>query len=445
MRDFMQVSVETTSGLERQVTVTVPADRIEKDVDKQVVQQARTRRLDGFRPGKVPAKVIKRMYGDAIRYDVLNRVVQESFFEAVQQESLQPAGAPNIEFKNDKSGEDFQYTATFEVYPEVELKDLSDVEIEKQTAEIKDADITTMIETLQKQQSGWKETRGMAKDGFQVNIDFEGFIDGEAFEGGKAEGHDLVLGSNSMIPGFEAGLEGKKKGEEFDLEVTFPEDYQAENLKGKAAVFKVKVNNVSKPELPELNEEFFSRFGVEVSNEDEFKTEVSKNMAREMNQALKNKLKTQVFDKLVEKNDIDVPAALIDDEVNTLRQQAVQQFGGNAQIDPSTLPKELFEDQAKRRVVVGLLVQEVIKSADLKPEESRIDAFLAEVAESYQDPEEVINYYKTNQEMMNQIRSLVLEEQVVDHLLSSAKVSEVEVSYEEAIKPAQAAEAEDAE
>jgi len=434
----MQVSVEATSGLERQLTVTVPAERIDNDVNKQVAQQARTRRMDGFRPGKVPPKVIKRMYGEAIRYDVLNRVVQESFFEAVQEQSLQPAGTPSIEFKNDKEGEDFSFTATFEIYPEIELKDLSGVEIEKQSAEIKTADIAKMIETLQKQQSSWKETKGMAKDGFKVNIDFEGFVDGEAFEGGKAEGQDLVLGSGQMIPGFEAGIEGHKKGEEFDIEVTFPEEYQAENLKGKQATFKIKLNSVEKPELPELNEEFFAKFGVEAADQAAFEEEVSKNMAREMNQALKNKLKTQVFDALIAANEIDVPAALVEDEIKNLAQQAVQQFGGNAQIDPSTLPKELFEDQAKRRVLIGLLVQEVIKANELQPEDARVDAMLAEVADSYQDPQEVIEYYKSNQEMLNQVRSLVLEEQVVDQLLSSAKVNEVEVSYEDAIKPAQA-------
>jgi len=434
----MQVSVEATSGLERQLTVTVPAERIDNDVNKQVAQQARTRRMDGFRPGKVPPKVIKRMYGEAIRYDVLNRVVQESFFEAVQEQSLQPAGTPTIEFKNDKEGEDFSFTATFEIYPEIELKDLSGVEIDKQSAAIKKADIKTMIETLQKQQSAWKETRGMAKDGFKVNIDFEGFVDGEAFEGGKAEGQDLVLGSGQMIPGFEAGIEGHKKGEEFDIEVTFPEDYSAENLKGKAATFKIKLNNVEKPELPELNEEFFTKFGVEVADQAAFEEEVSKNMAREMNQALKNKLKNKVFDALIAANEIDVPAALVEDEVKNLAQQAVQQFGGSAQIDPSTLPKELFEDQAKRRVLIGLLVQEVIKANDLKPDEARVDAMLAEVADSYQDPQEVIEYYKSNQDMMNQVRSLVLEEQVVDQLLSSAKVNDVKVSYEDAIKPEQA-------
>jgi trigger factor len=393
--------------------------------------------MDGFRPGKVPAKVIKRMYGDAIRYEVLNRVVQETFYEAVQQESLMPAGAPSIEFKTDKEGEDFAYVATFDVYPEIELKDLAGVEVEKATASIKAADVKNMIDTLRKQQGTFKATRGMVKEGFQVNIDFEGFVDGEAFEGGKAEGQDLVIGSGSMIPGFEDGIIGKKKGEEFDVEVTFPEEYQSEALAGKAATFKMKLNEVSKPELPELDEEFFAKFGVSSADEAEFKAEVEKNMAREMSHALKTKTKTAVFDALIAQNEIEAPAAMIDDEVNVLRQQAVQQFGGQAQIDPNTLPKELFEEQAIRRVKIGLLVQEVIKAGNLEATDERVDAILADIAESYDDADEVISYYKGNEQMLNQIRSLALEDEVVDHLLASAKVKEVKVSYEEALKPAQ--------
>ncbi|KEA63859.1 Cell division trigger factor [Marinobacterium lacunae] len=443
----MQVSVETTSGLERQMTITVPAERIDQDVDKQVMQQARTRRMDGFRPGKVPPKVIKRMYGDAIRYDVLNRVVQESFYKAVQQEELKPAGGPSIDLKNDKEGEDLQFVATFEVYPQIELADFSSAEITKQSAEIKDEDVDQMIETLRKQQANWVEVERAAEDGDRLRIDFEGFIDGEAFDGGKAEGMDLVLGSNSMIPGFEAGLIGATAGADVELNVTFPEDYHAENLKGKPAVFKVKVQSVSGSELPELNTEFFAKFGIEATEADAFRAEVRKNMERELKHALKTKLKEQVFNKLVELNGIDVPAALIDEEIDNLRRQAVQQFGGpNSQIDPNTLPKEMFEAQAKRRVTVGLLVQEVVKASEVKVDDERVQQTIAEMAETYQEPQQVIEWYNGNEQILNQIKSMVLEDQVVDQLVASAKVSETEVSYEEAIKPAQqAAETADAE
>jgi trigger factor len=442
----MQVSVETTSGLERQMTVTVPAERIDQDVNKMVMQQARTRRMDGFRPGKVPPKVIKRMFGDAIRYDVLNRVVQESFYKAVQQEQLKPAGGPSIDLKNDKEGEDLQFVATFEVYPQVELADFSSVEIEKQTAQIKDEDLDQMIETLRKQQASWAEVERAAEEGDRVKIDFEGFIDGEAFEGGKAEGHDLVLGSNSMIPGFESGLVGAKAGDELELDVTFPEEYHAENLKGKPAKFKVKVQSVSASELPELNAEFFAKFGIEETELEGFRAEVRKNMERELKHALKTKLKEQVFNKLVELNGIDVPTALVDDEIDNLRRQAVQQFGGpDSKLDPEMLPKEMFADQAKRRVTVGLLVQEVIQANDIKVDDARVQETIAEMAETYQEPQQVIEWYNGNEQILNQIKSMVLEDQVVDQLLASAKVTETEVSYEEAIKPAEQKAAESAE
>ena len=438
----MQVSVETTSGLERQVTITVPAARIDQDVNKQVQQQARSRRLDGFRPGKVPTSVIKRMFGKSIRSDVLSQVVQETFYQAVDQEKLMPAGTPDIQFNKDVEGEDLQYVATFEVYPEIALADFSGAEIEKLSAEITDADLDEMINTLRKQQGDWEVVERAAAEGDRLNIDFEGFVDGEAFEGGKAEAMDLVLGSGSMIPGFETGLVGVSSGDETELNVTFPEDYHAENLKGKATVFKVKVNSVSAQKLPELNEEFFARFGIEESTVEGFRNEVKKNMARELKHALKTKLKDQVFSQLTELNQIDIPAALIDREIDVLRRQAVQQFGGpDAKIDPNMLPKDMFADQAKRRVSVGLLMQELIKVNKIEPSDEKVRATVEEMAETYQDPQEVIDYYYGNQEILNQIKGLVLEEQVVEHLLETAKVIEKQVSYEEAIKPAQRGEA----
>lgn len=433
----MQVSVETTSALERQMTITVPAERIESDVDKRVQQTARTARLDGFRPGKVPLKVVKKRYGAGIRQDVLGEVIQQSFYEAVQQEKIVPAGSPQIEFKNDKDGEDFAFVATFEVYPEVELTDFSAAEVEKQTSSVTDADIEQMVDTLRKQQADWTAVERAAQDGDRVNIDFEGFVDGEAFEGGKAEGHDLVLGSGSMIPGFEDGLVGAEVGADVELNVNFPEEYHAEELKGKAAVFKVKVNTVSEPVLPELDKAFFEKFGLEANDVESFQAEVRSNMERELKNALKMKLKDQVFSKLVELNAIEVPSALVDTEIDALRRQAVQQFGGGQDLDPNMLPKEMFEDQAKRRVTVGLLVQEVVKAAEITADEARVRETVEELAETYQEPQQVIDWYYGNEEMLNQVKSLVMEDQVVDHLLSSAKVNEVAVAYEEAIKPAQ--------
>lgn len=441
----MQVSVETTSGLERLMTISVPAERIDQDVNKRIQQTARTVKIDGFRPGKVPVKVVKQRYGKGIREEVLGQVVQESFYQALQQEEINPAGTPAIQFTKDVEGESLEYTAKFEVYPAIELADFSAVEIEKKNAEVKDADLDQMIETLRKQQADWAEVERESVEGDRLRIDFEGFVDGEAFDGGKGEGMDLVLGSNTMIPGFETGLVGAKAGADVELNVTFPESYQSEELQGKDAVFKVKVAAVSEQVLAELNEEFFEKFGLEEKTEEAFRAEVTKNMGRELKQALKMKLKDQVFTKLLDANAIEVPSALVDSEIDNLRRQAVVQFAGpDSDMDPNTLPKEMFTDQADRRVKIGLLMQEVIKVNELEADDARVRTTLEEMAETYQDPQQVIDWYMGNEEMLGQIKGLVLEEQVVDKLLATAKVSEVEVSYEDAIKPEQPAPAEEA-
>lgn len=441
----MQVSVETTSGLERLMTISVPAERIDQDVNKRIQQTARTVKIDGFRPGKVPVKVVKQRYGKGIREEVLGQVVQESFYQALQQEEINPAGTPAIQFTKDVEGESLEYTAKFEVYPAIELADFSAVEIEKKNAEVKDADLDQMIETLRKQQADWAEVERESVEGDRLRIDFEGFVDGEAFDGGKGEGMDLVLGSNTMIPGFETGLVGAKAGADVELNVTFPESYQSEELQGKDAVFKVKVAAVSEQVLAELNEEFFEKFGLEEKTEEAFRAEVTKNMGRELKQALKMKLKDQVFTKLLDANAIEVPSALVGSEIDNLRRQAVVQFAGpDSDMDPNTLPKEMFTDQADRRVKIGLLMQEVIKVNELEADDARVRTTLEEMAETYQDPQQVIDWYMGNEEMLGQIKGLVLEEQVVDKLLATAKVSEVEVSYEDAIKPEQPAPAEEA-
>ena len=433
----MQVSVETKSALERQMTITIPADRIDNDVVKQVQQTARSVRIDGFRPGKVPLKVVQKRYGAGIRQDVVGNILQESFYEAIQQEKLIPAGGPNIEMKTDEAGKDVEFVATFEVYPVIDLADFSAVEIEKETSLIEESDVDTMVQTLRKQQTLWSIVDRPAQEGDKTVLDFEGFIDDEAFEGGKGEGVDLVLGSNSMIPGFEDAVAGKSVGEAFDISVTFPEDYQSDDLKGKAAVFKATATSISAPELPELNADFFLKFGMESADLAEFKVDVQKNMDREMTQALKGKLKDKVFAKLIELNAIEVPTALVDSEIDNLRKQAVQQYSGEgANLDFNMLPKEMFTDQAKRRVSVGLLVQEIIKVNEITANDERVRSTIEEQAQTYQDPKEVIDYYYANEEMLGQVKSLVIEDQVIDHLLGSAKVNETSVSYEDAIKPA---------
>ncbi|GLQ71822.1 trigger factor [Vibrio sp. vnigr-6D03] len=433
----MQATVETLEGLERRLTITVPAANIEDAVTAELRNIAKNRRFDGFRKGKVPLKMVAQMYGKAVRQDVMGEVMQRHFIEAIVKEKINPAGAPTFAPVETEEGKDLVFNATFEVYPEVELKGLDNITVEKPAVEVKEDDVAEMIETLRKQQATWKEVEGAASENSRATIDFVGSIDGEEFEGGKAENFPLEMGAGRMIPGFEDGIVGKSAGMEFEIDVNFPEDYHAENLKGKEAKFAIKVNKVEERELPELDEEFVSKFGAE-GGIDGLKTEVRKNMERELKQAVKNRIKEQALDGLVNENDIDVPAALIDQEIGTLRQQAAQRFGGNPEA-AEQLPRELFEEQAKRRVVVGLLLGEVIKSEELKADDEKVKAIIEEMATAYEDPAEVIAYYEQNEQMMNNMRNVALEEQAIDAIIAKAKVSDKEVSFNELMNAQQPA------
>jgi len=432
----MQVSIETTSGLERCMTIGVPAAEVDQKVTVELKKLSKGRRIDGFRPGKIPPNVAKKMFGKQARYEAIYQQMQQSFFKAVEQEKVKLAGMPSFEPTVDEEGKDLEFKATFEVYPEIALADFSGIKVEQRTAQVTDADLETMLANLQKQQAKWSESEEAAADGDQVVIDFEGFIDGEAFEGGQASGYSLTLGSGSMIPGFEDGLVGKKAGEEATLDVAFPEDYHKEELKGKPAQFKVTVKAVKKPELPELNEEFFKAFGIETADLEEFKVEIRKNMDRELARALRNLTKQQVIAGLQETNQVDVPKALVDQEIDRLRQQAVQQFGGGQQLDASMLPAELFKDQAEKRVVIGLLMNAAIEANDLKPSDEKVEQLIEEVASAYQEPEQVREYYQTNQQQRAQVEALALEEQVVEKVLAAAQVSQSESTYEEIVRMA---------
>ncbi|MFI3309632.1 trigger factor [Ewingella allii] len=434
----MQVSVETTQGLGRRVTITVPADSIEKAVSSELVNVSKKVRIDGFRKGKVPKHIIEQRYGASVRQDVLGDLMQRNFVDAIIKEKINPAGAPNYIPGEYKLGEDFNYSVEFEVYPEVELKDLENIEVEKPVVEVNDADVDTMLETLRKQQADWNETDAAVTAEDRVTVDFSGSIDGEDFEGGKASDFVLAMGQGRMIPGFEEGLLGHKAGEEFVIDVNFPEDYHAENLKGKAAKFAITLKKVEERELPELTPEFIKRFGVADGSVEGLRAEVRKNMERELKGAVRNRIKTQAIDGLVNANEIDVPAALIDGEVDVLRRQAAQRFGGNEK-QALELPRELFEEQAKRRVVVGLLLGEVISQHELKADEDRVKALIEEMASAYEDPSEVVEFYSKNKELMNNMRNVALEEQAVETLLSKAKVTEKATTFTELMNQTQPA------
>ncbi|MFS2222457.1 trigger factor [Pantoea sp. B65] len=426
----MQVSVETTQGLGRRVTITVAADSIENAVKKELVDVAKKVRIDGFRKGKVPMSVVAQRYGASVRQDVLGDLMQRNFVDAIIKEQISPAGAPKYVPGDYKIGEDFTFAVEFEVYPQVELKGLDAIEVEKPVVEVTDADVDTMLDTLRKQQATWKETDAAATAEDRATIDFNGSVDGEEFEGGKASDFVLAMGQGRMIPGFEEGVVGHKAGETFTIDVNFPEDYHAENLKGKAAKFEIVLKKVEERELPEFTEEFIKRFGVEDGSVDGLRAEVRKNMERELKGAVRNRVKTQAIDGLINANEIDVPTSLIDNEIDVLRRQAAQRFGGNEK-QAFELPRELFEEQAKRRVVVGLLLGEVIRTHELKADEDRVKTLIEEMASAYEDPQEVIEFYSKNNELMNNMRNVALEEQAVEAVLEKAKVTEKTTGFQD--------------
>ena len=439
----MRVSVETTSGLERRLTVGVPADRVDSAVDKRLQDAARNVRLPGFRPGKVPIKVMKQRFGAGVRQEVLGEVISQSFQEAVMSENLRPASQPSIEARKMDVGQDVEYTATFEVFPAVEVNSLDDLSIEKPVADVTDADIDDIIEVFRKQQGKLVDVERAAAEGDTVIIDFQGFRDGEAFDGGSGEGTALELGSGRMIPGFEDGLIGASADEEKTLNLTFPEDYQSEDLAGADVEFKVQVKTVQELELAPVDEALFSQYGLSEGTEEDFRAEVKQNMERELRNAVEASVKNQVMDAIVAAHtDLELPSALIGQEINAMRQQMFQQFGGAAPQDldlTTILPDEMFSEQAERRVKLGLIVAEMISQYELSAEPAKVREAIEDIASTYQDPEEVINWYYSENEQLAGIESRVLEDAVVEKLLSTAAIAEVECSYQDALAKARPA------
>lgn len=427
-------TIETTQGLERRVTITIPAAEVENAVREELKRASRNVRIDGFRKGKVPAQIVEKRFGASIRQDVLNDLLPRHFFDLAFKEKLNLAGRPTFAVESFEDGKDVVFTATFEVYPEVELKGLENIKVEKPVVEITEADVDNMVEVLRKQQATWAESADAAKADDCVTIDFVGSIDGVEFDGGKASDFVLAMGQGRMIPGFEDGIVGKKAGEQFDINVKFPEEYHAENLKGKEAKFAITLKKVENQVLPELTDEFVAKFGPNTKTVADLRAEIQKNMERELKNALVSRVKQQVIDGLIAENAIDVPAAAVDQEIDVLREQAAQRFGGNAK-QAAQLPRELFEEQAKRRVQVGLLFSAVIKANELKADEDRVKAMIADIASAYEQPAEVVEFYAKNAELTNNVRNVVLEEQAVDAVLAKAQVTEKKASFDEIMNP----------
>lgn len=430
----MQVSIETLEGIERKMTVQIPSDTVTQAVEKKLKELSKTVKIDGFRQGKVPLKVVQQKFGGHVRQEVISDVLESSYQQALVQENVRPAGMPNIESVTAEEKEDMTYVAVFEVFPEVEKLNLDSITIERPTAEIADEDFDDMIAKLRDQRKDWAEVERAATQGDKVTVDFEGRIDGELFEGGAGKDMDVEIGAGQMLKEFEEGLDGISVGEEKVAEVNFPEDYHGKDVAGKKAEFTLKATKVSEPVLPEVDAEFAKAFGVEDGDVEKMNSDIRTNMEKELKQRLKSELKNAVMVGLLEANEIIAPTALITEEIKALKEQAAQRMGqgqGMESFDTSSLPDEIFTEEGSKRVKLGLLVSEVIKVAEIKPDESIIESALEEMASSYEDPAQVVEYYRQNKQARANLEAMVLEDQVVEHILSQAKVTDKASSFKE--------------
>jgi trigger factor len=425
----MQVSVESIGKLERRMQVQVPAERVSQEIATRLQTISRTARLNGFRPGKAPLKVIRQQFGSQVHREVIGDLLQSSYAEAVNENKLSPAGNPRIEPQSMDEGQDLKYTATFEVFPEVALKPMESLQVDRVSAEVTESDIDAMIERLRKQQMKYVAVSRAAVSGDKVTIDFEGAIDGVPFAGGKGENVGIVLGEGRMLPDLERGLIGASPGEKRDISVNFPADYRATELAGKTAVFGTEVKTVEEPVLPELDEEFCKAFGVTEGGLAKLREDVAANMRRELEQALRNRNKAAVMDKLYSANPTDVPNVLIEGQIRDLQVEAMRRAG--AKDAAQAPPREPFVEPARRRVTLGLLLNDVIRRENLTVDRARVNERLDEMVASYGDAGAMKRAYLQNAEAMRQVESLALEDQAVDWILEHAKVHEVKSTFKE--------------
>ncbi len=428
----MQVSIESLEGLERKMTVQIPSDTVSQAVEKKLKDLTKTVRIDGFRPGKVPLKVVQQKYGGHVRQEVLGDVIESSYREAITQENIRPAGMPSIESVDSEGSEDISYTAVFEVFPEVENLNLDAIQVEQVEACVVDTDFDAMVEKLREQRKEWVEVERAAANGDQVTVDFEGKIDEELFEGGSGSGMSVEIGAGQMLPEFESGLEGISVGEEKVVEVNFPEDYHGTDVAGKTAQFTLGATKISESKLPDVDAEFMKAFGIENGDMEKFRTDVRSNMEKELEQRVKQTVKNAALEGLLAVNEIIAPAAMVDEEIKSQKTQAAQRMGQDPEtFDLSSLPDEMFREEATKRVQIGLLVGELIRNEKIELDNSRVETTLKEMAGSYEDPAQVTEYYRQNREARATLENMVLEEQVVEYILGKATVTTKQSSFEE--------------
>jgi len=424
----MQVSVEKTSELSRKMTVSVPEAVVQEKMAERLKSLARSVKIDGFRPGKVPQHVVKKMYGDRIRGEIASELIKATYYDALQDQELKPAGHPYIEPLDEAEG--FKYTAVFEVYPEISLEGIDQLEVVRPVATVSDSDVENMIEKLRVQQQSWHIVDRPAQEHDRVTISFSGTSEGENFTDGRVEDFQVVCGSKKMIPGFEDNLVGLETGSNKTFTLTFPEDYDNKALAGKVAQFEVDVIKVEEPLLPEIDEDFVKTYGIEDGSVESFREDVRNNMDRELEQALRSKLKSSVMDALFEKIQLTVPNTLVDMEVDSLMKPYIETAKRQKmKLEDLKLPRDVFEEQAKRRVALGLILGEIIQKNAIKLDSNKVRSTIEDLARSYERPDDVIKWYYSDESRLTDVQQMVLEDQVIEWLVARAKVSDETVNF----------------
>ena len=424
----MQVSVEKTSELSRKMTVSVPEAVVQEKMAERLKSLARSVKVDGFRPGKVPQHVVKKMYGDRVRGEICSDLINTTYHDALKDQDLKPAGHPHIQSLDETEG--FKYTAVFEVYPEISLEGVAQLEVVRQVASVNDSDVDDMIEKLRAQKKNWHIVDRPVKEHDRVTISFSGASEDENFTDGRVEDFQVVCGEKKMIPGFEDNLVGLETGANKIFSLTFPEDYGNTKLAGKFATFEVDVIKVEEPVLPEIDEDFVKAYGIEDGSVESFRDDVRNNMERELEQVLRGKLKSSVMDALHEKIQLTVPHTLVDMEVENLMKPYIETAKRQKmKLEDLKLPRDAFEGQAKRRVALGLILGEIIQKNAIKLDSNKVRSTIEDIAKSYERPEDVVNWYYSDESRLSDVQQMVLEDQAIEWLVAQAKVSDETVNF----------------
>jgi len=421
-----------TSSLERRIDMTVPMAEIEKNVEQRLKKMARTVKVPGFRPGKVPFKMVAQQYGGQARNEAIGEAVEKAFNNAVREQNLRVAGYPRIEPKGGEDASRLEFSAVFEIYPEVKLNGIGDKTVERPTIEVGEAELDKTIEVLRKQRTTFAGVERAAASGDRVIIDFTGKLNGEVFQGGQATDYPVVLGEGRMLPDFENGIAGLKAGENRTFDLTFPADYQVSELAGKQVSFEVALKGVEAPQLPAVDADFAKSLGIEDGDVAKMRAEIRSNLESELKKRIKARIKEQAMQALLDANPLDVPKALIEQESESMADAARQDLA-NRGVDIKNMPVDAnwFTAQAERRVKLGLIIAEVVKANDLHAKPEQVRALIDEQAQSYEKPEEVVRWYYSQPQRLAQVEALAIEENVVNWVVANAQTTDKAVTFDE--------------